>query len=150
MMVRLRDLLYCQPSGRRTDLRKALEHLNRTASRRTVVFLMSDFQDHGFDKLLRVTRRKHDVIPIVISDPREANLPNVGLLRLRDAESGQMITIDTASRRHRQAFQHRMQQRAESRDAIFRRLRLQPICISTGQDYVEPLQRFFHQREMQR
>ena len=146
----IRELLYCQPIGRGTDLRGVLEHLGRTASRRTVVFLISDFQADGFEKQLRVTRRKHDVIPIVISDQREADLPNVGLLALRDAESGKVITIDTSSRRHRQAYRDRMQQKAESRDAMFRRMRLAPVRISTGEDYVEPLQRFFHQRETQR
>jgi uncharacterized protein (DUF58 family) len=146
----IRELLYCQPSGRGTDLRGALDHLNRTARRRSVVFLISDFQDSGFEKPLRVTRRKHDVIPLVISDPREQVLPNVGLLTLRDAESGKLITIDTASSRQRRAYRDRMQQKHESREAMFRRLRLHAICISTGQDYIEPLQRFFHQRERQR
>jgi uncharacterized protein (DUF58 family) len=146
----IRELLYCQPIGRGTNLRAGLEHLTRTASRRSVVFLISDFQDTDFEKILRVTRRKHDVIPIVISDPRERELPNVGLLRLRDAESGKMIAIDSSSRRHRQAYEAMMQVKAEARDAMLRKLRLQPIRISTGEDYVEPLQRFFHRRETQR
>jgi uncharacterized protein (DUF58 family) len=146
----IRELLYCQPKGRGTNLRAALDHLNHTASRRTVVFMISDFQDSGFEKTLRVTRRKHDLIPMVIADPREASLPNVGLIRFRDAESGKQITIDTASRRHRQAYSAMMQNHAETRDQIFRRMRLQPIHLSTGEDYVEPLRRFFHRRELQR
>lgn len=146
----IRELLYCQPIGRGTNLRAGLEHLNRTASRRSVVFFISDFQDVGFEKTLRVTRRKHDVIPMVISDPRESELPNVGLLRLRDAETGKMIAIDSSSRRHRQAYESMMRDKAEARDGMLRRLRLQPIRISTGEDYVEPLQRFFHRRETQR
>jgi len=146
----IRELLYCQPIGLGTNVRTALEHLNHTASRRTVVFLISDFQDSGFEKTLRVTRRKHDVIPMEITDPRESLLPNVGLLRLRDAESGQLISIDTASRRHRHAYREMMRRNAESREAMFRKLRLQPIRISTGEDYVEPLRRFFHRREMRR
>lgn len=146
----IRELLYCHPVGSGTSLRTALEHLNRTASRRTVVFLISDFQDAGFEKTLRVTRRKHDVIPMVISDPREASLPNVGLVRLRDAESGRMITIDTSSRRHRRAYAAMMESRNEAREQLFRRMGLQPIHLSTGEDYVEPLRRFFHRRELQR
>jgi uncharacterized protein (DUF58 family) len=146
----IRELLYCKPIGHGTNLRAALEHLNRTASRRTVVFMISDFQDTGFEKTLRVTRRKHDLIPMVITDPREATIPNVGLLRLRDAESGKMITIDTASRRHRQAFAAMMQNNVDTRAAMFRRMGLQPIHLSTGEDYVEPLRRFFHRRELQR
>jgi hypothetical protein len=87
---------------------------------------------------------------MVVADPRETVLPNVGLLRLRDAETGKVVTIDTSSRRHRQAYLAMMQTRQESREAMFRRLRLQPIRIMTGEDYVEPLQRFFHRRELQR
>lgn len=146
----IRELLYCEPIGRGTSVRAALEHLNRTAKRRTVVFLISDFQDKDFEKTLRVTRRKHDVIPMVVSDRREADLPNVGLLNLRDPESGKLISIDTASRRHRQAFRERMHHQVKQRDELFRRVGLQPILLQTGDDYVEPLQRFFHRREQRR
>ena len=146
----IRELLHCQPVGQGTKLQAALEHLNRTASRRTVVFLISDFQDTGFEKTLRVTRTKHDVIPMVISDRREVELPSVGLLSLRDPESGRTISIDTSSRRHRHAFRQRMHRNVQQRDALFRRLGLQPILLRTGDDYVEPLQRFFHRRERQR
>lgn len=143
----IRELLYCQPIGRGTQLKSALDHLHRTASQRTVVFLISDFQDVGFEKTLRVTRKKHDVIPIMVNDQRELDLPNVGLLRLRDPESGRMITVDTASRRHRDAFKKLQASEAEKRDAIFRRLKMSPIRVATGEDYVEPLKRFFHRRE---
>jgi len=146
----IRELLYCQPIGRGTHLKSALDHLNRTASQRTVVFLISDFQDAGFEKTLRVTRKKHDVIPVMVSDQRELELPNVGLLRLRDPESGCMVTVDTASRRHRAAFQKLQVAEAEKRDAVFRRLKMNPIRVATGEDYVEPLKRFFHRREAER
>ncbi|MGB0760952.1 MAG: DUF58 domain-containing protein [Rubripirellula sp.] len=146
----IRELLYCQPIGRGTHLKSALDHLNRTASQRTVVFLISDFQDAGFEKTLRVTRKKHDVIPVMVSDQRELELPNVGLLRLRDPESGRMVTVDTASRRHRAAFQKLQVAEAEKRDAVFRRLKMNPIRVATGEDYVEPLKRFFHRREAER
>ena len=146
----IRELLYCQPIGRGTHLKSPLDHLNRTASQRTVVFLISDFQDAGFEKTLRVTRKKHDVIPVMVSDQRELELPNVGLLRLRDPESGRMVTVDTASRRHRAAFQKLQVAEAEKRDAVFRRLKMNPIRVATGEDYVEPLKRFFHRREAER
>ena len=143
----IRELLYCQSMGRGTCLKSALDHLNRTASQRTVVFLISDFQDNGFEKILRVTRKKHDVIPILVNDQRERELPNVGLLRLRDPESGSMVTIDTASRRQREAFKKMQVLESEKRDAVFCRLKMNPIHLSTGEDYVEPLKRFFHSRE---
>ncbi|MFK8115069.1 MAG: DUF58 domain-containing protein [Rubripirellula sp.] len=146
----IRELLYCEPVGRGTNLNAALEHFNRTSSRRTVAFVISDFQDQGFEKTLRITRRKHDLVPIVVADRRELELPNVGLLRVRDPESGDFVTIDTASRRHRAAYRDMALSKAEQREEMFRRLRLSPIMIRTGEDYVDPLQRFFHRREKQR
>ncbi len=143
----IRELLYCEPMGIGTDLKKALEHLNRTSKRRTVVFLVSDFQDSGFESTLKVARRKHDIIPVIVNDPRESEMPNVGLVRLQDAESGEVITLDTASRRNRELFARLHQQQTEARDNMFRRLRLEPIHVTTGQDPVEPLRRYFHKRE---
>ncbi len=143
----IRELLYCQPIGTGTDLRRALEHLNRTARRRSVVFIISDFQDSDYEPVLRVARRKHDIIPIVISDPREGEMPNVGLVRLQDEETGEVITLDTGSRKNRERFATLYRQQAAARDGLFRRLRLEPIHLSTGCDIVEPLRRYFHQRE---
>jgi len=146
----IRELLYCQPIGRGTHLKSALDHLHRTAAQRTVVFLISDFQDRGYEKTLRITRRKHDVIPVLISDQREQELPNVGLLQLRDPESGKMVIIDTSSRRHREAFRKMQELETANRDALFQRLRMQPIRLATGEDFVDPLKRFFHRREAER
>ncbi|MGB7324356.1 MAG: DUF58 domain-containing protein [Rubripirellula sp.] len=143
----IRELLYCTPIGRGTEIRTALDHLGRTASRRSVVFLVSDFQDDGFERTLRVTRRKHDVVPIMVSDRRESELPNVGMIRLRDPETGRQVSIDTSSRRHRRRFAERMQARNDATEAMFRRMKMEPIRIMTGEDFVEPLQRFFHRRE---
>ena len=143
----IRELLYCKPIGTGTNLRTALEHLNRTAKRRTVVFLISDFLDKGFESTLKVARRKHDIIPIVVSDARESEMPNVGLVRLQDAETGEVISLDTASRKNRDLFSQLHQQQTETRDNMFRRLRLDPIHVETAQDPVEPLLRYFHQRE---
>jgi uncharacterized protein (DUF58 family) len=146
----LRELLYCEPIGQGTSLRKALEHLNRTASRRTVVFIVSDFQDAGYERALKIARRKHDIIPIVVADEREFKMPAIGLVRLRDAETGKMVALDTFSRTNRQAYEDVRRHQAETRDALFRKLQLDPIHIYTGEDFVEPLKRFFHRREMHR
>src|SRR5262245_12754574 len=90
----IRELLYCEPMGHGTSLRVALEHLNRVSSRRSVVFLISDFQDTGYEKALKIARRKHDIIPIVVADQREFTMPRIGLVRLRDAETGKTIVLD--------------------------------------------------------
>lgn len=143
----IRELLYCSPVGTGTSLQAALGHLNRTTRQRSVVFLVSDFQDSGFETDLQVACRKHDIIPVVVSDQREEELPNVGLIRLRDAETGEITTVDTGSRRNRAVFRQLNQKQAAGRDRLFRRLRLEPVHLQTGGDFVEPLRRYFHRRE---
>ena len=143
----IRELLYCQPVGQGTNISSAIEHLNRTSRRRSVAFLVSDFQDHGFESQLKVARKRHDLIPIIVSDPREFDIPNVGLVRLRDSETGETILLDTASRRNRATYQQLCTEANDHRDAMFRRLKMQPIRLSTDSDIVEPLRRFFHLRE---
>ncbi len=146
----IRELLYCQPIGTGTNVRAALEHLNRTAKRRSVVFVISDFQDGGYESILRVACRKHDIIPIVVADPREAEMPNVGLVRLRDAETGEVVTLDTGSARNRQMFATLSRQQSDIRDNLFRKLKLEPIHLVTGCDMVKPLHTYFHDRERRR
>jgi uncharacterized protein (DUF58 family) len=146
----IRELLYCQPVGLGTNVSQAIEHLNRTANRRTVVFLISDFFDEGYESVLRVARRRHDIIPVVVSDPREARMPNVGLVRLRDAESGEVVLLDTASRYNRQLYEQSCAEHSLARDRMFRRLRLEPIHVHTDQDIIEPLRKYFRGREMRR
>ncbi len=143
----IRELLFCEPVGNRTNLRRALEHLNRTSRRRTVVFLISDFQDSGFEATMKVACRKHDIIPVVISDPREGEMPNVGLVRLQDEETGEVIMLDTSSAKNRELFAKLYQQQAAARDGIFRRQRLEPLHLETGRDLIDPLRRYFHKRE---
>ena len=143
----IRELLFCEPVGNRTNLRRALEHLNRTSRRRTVVFLISDFQDSGFEATMKVACRKHDIIPVVISDPREGEMPNVGLVRLQDEETGEVIMLDTSSAKNRALFAKLYQQQATARDGMFRRQRLEPLHLETGRDLIDPLRRYFHQRE---
>jgi len=146
----IRELLYCEPIGHGTSLQTALQHLNRTASRRTVVFLVSDFQDTGYERALKIASSKHDIIPLVVADQREFTMPKVGLIRLRDAETGKMVVLDTFSRANRRAYEDFARRQAAERDAFFRTLRLEPIYIYTGEDFVEPLRKFFHKREMHR
>lgn len=146
----IRELLYCEPIGTGTNLTQAIENFHRTASRRSVAFLISDFQDDGYEKTLKVAVRKHDIIPVVVTDRREAEMPNVGLVRLQDEESGEVVLLDTASRAARQRYAELHRQQSAARDQLFRRLRLTPIHLETGCDLVEPLRRYFHQRENRR
>ena len=146
----IREILFTQPMGQGTNIRAAIDHLSHTAKRRSVVFIVSDFMDSDYEKSLKVASRKHDIIPIVVSDRRELTMPNVGLLRLRDAETGETVLLDTSSRRTRTHYEQQALARIEARDKVFQRLRLRPIHVSTGEDFVEPLQRFFRYREKQK
>lgn len=143
----VRDVLFLQPIGEGTDLKLAIEHTQRTAKRRSILFIISDFQTTGYEKALRIAARRHDVIPLVIADPRELSLPNVGLIWLRDAETGQQVLVDTASRKNREAYEKMVQESILERDKLFARLKLTPIHFRTGTDFVEPLKKFFQQRE---
>ena len=143
----IRTLLLHRPEKQGTNLRVVLEHLNRTVKRRSVVFLMSVFKYSNFENPLRIAARRHDLIPIVVSDDREKTLPPVGLLPLRDAESGAIRWFDTSSRRHRFLFTRAVEKREQNRENLFKKLGLRSIQLSTGQDYVEALQRFFRSRE---
>lgn len=146
----IRELLYCEPVGRGTDISSALDYLDHTIKRRSVVFLISDFLDKGYDRKLRVARRRHDIVPVAVNDPRETELPNLGLIELRDQELGEVRTIDTASRRQRERFSQQTRAAIEQRNEMFRRLKMDPIQLYTGEDFVEPIRQFFHRRERAR
>ena len=146
----IRELLYHQPQGRGTDISEALSFLNRVTRRKAVCFLVSDYLASDYEPALRIARRRHDLIPIVVTDPREMTLPNVGLIELEDPETGEAALIDTTSRSLRERYANRMRAQSEERETMFRRMDTSTIDIRTDQSYVEPLVRFFHQKERRR
>lgn len=146
----IRDILLTEPVGRGTDLKSALEQSHRTCKRRSIIFIVSDFLCSGYQSALRMLARRHDVIPVVVSDAREWSMPNVGLIRLKDAETGEFFLLDSNSKKNRQAYQDLMQKNRSQRDQFFVKLKLAAIDLKTGQDFVEPLNRFFSQRERRR
>lgn len=146
----IRELLYHTPKGHGTDIAKALNFLNRVTVRKSVCFLASDFLGSDFEPSLRVARRRHDLIPIVVTDPREAELPNVGFVELEDLETGERVLVDTASRSQRERYARLMARRVEARDTIFKRMDTPTIDIRTDREYIDPLVRFFRRREVRR
>ncbi len=146
----IRDLLTHTPSGRGTSLASALEELNRVQKRRAVVFVVSDFLDDGWERQLAVARSRHDVIPVRIDDPLERALPNVGLLEVEDLESGEVVTIDTASARVRAAYERESTARRLRFEHAMRRVRIEPITLTTGDDPIEPITAYFRKREARR
>ncbi len=143
----IRELLYLKPEGRGTNLAEAFDYLNRTTRRRCVVFLVSDFQAPQFEGPLRIARRRHDVIPITVVDRREIELPDVGLVELMDAETGERIVVDTSSKALRRRFSLGAAADMERREDMFRRMKIDSIHVRTGESFTEPLTRFFRARE---
>lgn len=146
----VRELLYHQPVGRGTDVALALEYLDRVLTRRSVVFLISDFQTGEFSRSLTIVRHRHDLIPVRVRDPREDELPPVRFIELYDPETGEQWLADTASATFRRRFAELADRRRQGLTAEFRRLGLDLIDVVTGEPFVEPLRRFFRQRGARR
>lgn len=142
----IREILYFEASSLRTDLGKALEHLNEVIRRRSIVFIISDFLDHGYEKILRITSRRHDCIPIIIEDPRERVMPYVGFVELVDSEKGNRLLIDTRGKGFLNSYTVRADTRAQRRSQLFNSMGLDSIELSTGRSYVQPLIEFFAKR----
>ena len=143
----VRDLLAIRTRGRGTDIGSAIAELDRVLRQRAVVFVVSDFLDEGWERSLLAARRRHDVVPVVITDPREHELPAMGLVEFTDPESGKRAVIDTSRRRHRRRFKEAARAAAERRDLALRKMRLDPLVLETGSDFVEPLTAYFRRRE---
>jgi uncharacterized protein (DUF58 family) len=143
----IREVLYFEPKGLGTNIPEALTFLNRVTRRRAVTFLVSDFMAEGYDAMLRVANRRHDVIAVTVTDPREEALPNVGLASLRDAETGKEMLIDTSDPHVRKQYARNAKRRANDRDETLRRAGVDMIHVRTDQSYVQELYRFFRMRE---
>ena len=135
-----------EPIPRPTDLAGALDYANRILKRRSVVFLISDFFAPQADRELAICRRKHDLIALSLTDPREADFPNVGLIRLRDPETGRTAEIDTASPRVRALLARRLGAQRESVKNCLGRYGIDQLEIGTERDYVKDLRGFFEKR----
>jgi len=142
----LRELLYHEPKGKGTDISLALEYLSRVITRRSVVFLVSDFISEDYQKAMQTANKRHDLVAITITDPREIELPNIGLVELEDAETGEIIMLDTADLTTRQAFTRETSISREERDRNFRSMNVDSIDINTDVSYIEPLIKFFRMR----
>ncbi len=146
----VRELLAWRPQGRGTAIGPALEELGRVLRQRSVVFVVSDFLDDSWDRPMRMARRRHDVVPVVVRDPGEQMLPSMGLVEFTDAETGERRLVDTSRRSVRRRFAADAERRAAARDRLLRGMRLDPIEITTGEDFVAPLSASFRRRERRR
>lgn len=142
----IRELLYFKPQGVGTDMAAALQLLGRVLKRKSVVFVVSDFLDANFEGPLSILARRHDVIPIVITDAREETIPAVDLIELVDAETGEVRAVDTSSRAARERFERRARRVKQWREKIFKKHAIDALEIHTDSSYVLPLMQFFRRR----
>jgi uncharacterized protein (DUF58 family) len=143
----IREILFFEPKGRGTDPALALDYLNKIVTRRAVVFFISDFQAPDFSRSLAVSGRRHDFVAIHIHDERERVLPNIGIITLEDAETGDQIEINTADRTTRARFSGLVDEREQELTRVLRRNNIDAIALQTGKDYLPQLRSFFKQRE---
>jgi len=143
----LRDVLVHEPVGTGTDTGVALDFLRRLLKQHAVIFLVSDLQDPNVERPLKLLAQRHDVVVASIDDPSEGDLPDIGLARFVDPETGETIDVDTSDPAVRAAFDGRAAAEREARRHLLRRLAIDEIPISTGSSYIEPLLRFFGARE---
>ncbi len=142
----IREILYHEPQGTQTNISEALEFLSRVTRRRSVVFLVSDFISSSYEKALQIANKRHDIVAVTITDPREIDLPNVGFIELEDAETGETFLVDTSSLDVRNDFASATSAIVQEREKLFRSLNVDSIDIRTDQSYIEPLIRFFRMR----
>lgn len=142
----IRELYTTKPTGTGTDIADALSYINRLLDRRAIVVLASDFQDNNFEKQLRITNQKHDLVSIIINDELEDELPDIGLVKVRDAETGVEKMVDTSSSKVRKAYKiRRMEQKAYIYDKMLK-MKIDAVEVETNKSYVQPLMNFFKRR----
>lgn len=143
----IRELIDFRPDDRQTDINQALKYLTNAIKKRCTAFLLSDFIDHGnYHDALTIANRKHDIVAIQVYDRRETELPAVGLMKVRDAETGQERWIDSSSKRVREAYRTWWDKRQAEMNAAFQKSRIDAVSIRTEDDYVKALLALFDKR----
>lgn len=143
----IREVLSFAPQGKQTNIRQALEYFNHTIKKKAIVFLISDFIDGGYDKILRIVGKKHDLIGIVLRDRLEKSLIDAGIIKLKDTETGDVRFIDSNDKMVRNTMKNEVHRWTEFRKQLFISSRLDSINIETSFSYIKPLVDFFKMRE---
>ncbi len=143
----IRELIDFRAENNGTDIAEALRYLTNVIKKRATSFLISDFMDEGFEKAVRIANHKHDLIAIRVTDRRETDLPNVGMIRMSDAETGKQMWVDTGSAAVRRQLSQWAARKSRELDMMFSRLGVDMVKVYTGEDYVKPLMNMFRKRE---
>ncbi len=146
VLYMVREMLLYQSHSAQTDVLKALQFLNNTTQHKSIVFLFSDFADAGYHDAVRVAAKRHDVIGIQLYDARDEKLPEIGLIQVRDAETGKQVLLDTNDAYTRYKYAQQFQTIQDDAKNYFRKAGADLVQVATGQDYVKLLQQFFIRR----
>lgn len=142
----IKEILEPRVERRKTSINTALEYLTRISRKRSISFLISDFLDADYERSLKIANRRHELIPLVVVDPMERRIPEMGLVHFEDPESGQIIPVDTSSSAVREGFAAHMARVRRDQQRIFNRLRIDSVTIDTEGNHIDPLVRYFKQR----
>ena len=143
----IREVLSFEPKGKATNLKSALEYMNNAIKKKSIVFLISDFMDEGYEKILRMVGKKHDLIGVVLNDRREFTLPKIGMIKLNDNETGEERWIDTSDSKVQKTIREMKEKITQGRKTLFLTSRLDSIEVTTEENYIKPLIQFFRKRE---
>ncbi len=143
----IREILHFRPRSKGTNIASALEHAMRVVKRHSVMFCISDFRDSGYESALTIANRKHDVVAVTVTDPKEMEIPPLGLIEVEDGETGERVILDLSRKKFADMFSEAAAGVRDRRKAIFTRAKVDEIGLKTDEDYVEPLVRFFQERQ---
>lgn len=146
----LREILFFEPKGKKTDIKQAIEYISRVTKKRSIIFVISDFLDDGYWPSLKLLSRKHDVLALQIIDKAETELPDAGVLHLVDPETGKQFTANTSNKKVRERFKLHTAMLEDKIKRSFKENRVDHLSLHTDQSYVLELQRFFKQRIKQK
>jgi uncharacterized protein (DUF58 family) len=142
----LREVLFYQPVSRKTKIANALEYLRGVLKKKANIFIFSDFMDHGFEMQLRQLARKHDTVAVIVQDPTELELPDIGFVDMHDAETGATVSVDTSNPRFRKVYNANLKKLTTARDQELQRCSVDKVQITSGEKFVDPLVAFFRGR----
>lgn len=146
----IRELIDFKADNKGTDISEALRYLTNAIKKKSTAFLISDFMCDGYEKSIQIANHKHDLIAIRVTDKRETNIPNIGLVNMRDAETGNTVMVDTSSRKVREHITKWTAKKRLEIDKQFARFGIDMVKVYTGEDYVRPLMNLFKKRESRR
>ena len=142
----IRELIHFTPENSGTNIAEALRYMNNIIKKRSIVFVLSDFEDQGFEDDLKLASRRHDTVALKIIDKRELEMPDLGLIHTVDAESGQSLWVDTGSRKVREEYNRNRLEKSTELNNILKRSKVDSVELFTDESYVSPLMNFFKGR----